>query len=37
MRHMQETSRVGVFQDYVSREIVVHDLIWDPGGSMCDC
>jgi hypothetical protein len=37
MCHMQETSRVDVFQDYASQELVVHDLIWDPGGSMCDC
>jgi hypothetical protein len=24
--------RVDVFQDYASQELVVHDLIWDPGG-----
>jgi hypothetical protein len=37
MCQVQETHRVGVFQDYASQGLVVHDLIWDPGGSMCDC
>jgi hypothetical protein len=37
MCHMQETSGVDVFQDYASQELAVHDLIWDPRGSMCDC
>ena len=32
MCHMQETPRVDVFKDYASQELVVHDLIWDPGG-----
>jgi hypothetical protein len=37
MCQVQETHRVGVFQDYASQGLVVHDLIWDPGGNMCDC
>jgi hypothetical protein len=37
MCQVQETHRVGVFQDYASQGLAVHDLIWDPGGSMCDC
>ena len=37
MCQVQETHRVGVFQDYTSPGLVVHDLIWDPGGNMCDC
>jgi hypothetical protein len=37
MCQVQETHGVGVFQDYASQGLAVHDLIWDPGGSMCDC
>jgi hypothetical protein len=37
MCQVQETHRVGVFQDYASQGLAVHDLIWDPGGGMCDC
>jgi hypothetical protein len=37
MCQVQETHRVGVFQDYASQGLAIHDLIWDPGGSMCDC
>jgi hypothetical protein len=36
MCQVQETHGVGVFQDYTSQGLAVHDLIWDPGGSMCD-
>ena len=37
MCQVHETHRVGVFQDYASQGLAIHDLIWDPGGSMCDC
>jgi hypothetical protein len=36
MCHVQKTHGVGIFQDYASQELLVHDLIWDLGGSMCD-
>jgi hypothetical protein len=32
MCHVKETHGVGVFQDYASQWLAVHDLIWDPGG-----
>ena len=31
---MQEVHRVDIFQDYASQSIVVHFLIWDPGGGV---
>ena len=37
MCQVQETHGVGIFQDYTSQGLAVHDLIWDPGGNMCDC
>jgi hypothetical protein len=33
MCQVQETHGVGVFQDYASQGLAVHDLIWDPGGA----
>jgi hypothetical protein len=35
--HVQEVHRVDIFQDYASQDIVVHFLIWDPGGGVYDC
>jgi hypothetical protein len=37
MCHVQETHEVGMFQDYASQGLAVHDLIWDPGGRVYDC
>jgi hypothetical protein len=37
MCHMQEVHRVDIFQDYASQSIVVHFLIWDPGGGVHYC
>jgi hypothetical protein len=37
MCHVQETHGVGIFQDYASQGLAVHDLIWDPGGRVYDC
>jgi hypothetical protein len=34
---MQETHRVGLFQDYAFQGIAVHDLLWDPGGRVYEC
>ena len=33
---MQKTHRVGIFQDYASQGVVVHDLIWDLRGRVYD-
>ena len=37
MCQVQETHRVGAFQDYASQGLVVHDLIWDLGSRVYDC
>ena len=37
MCHVQETHEVGMFQDYASQGLAVHDLIWDPGGRVYEC
>ena len=37
MCQVQETHRVGVFHDYASQGLVVHDLIWGPGGRVHEC
>jgi hypothetical protein len=34
---MQEVHRVDIFQDYALQSIVVHFLIWDPGGGVHYC
>jgi hypothetical protein len=35
MGQVQEVHRVDIFQDCSSQSIVVHFLIWDPGGGVC--
>jgi hypothetical protein len=35
MCHVQETHGVGIFQDYASQGLAVHDLIWDPAHLVC--
>jgi hypothetical protein len=37
MCHMQETHRVGLFQDHVSQGLAVHDLLWDPRDRVYEC
>jgi hypothetical protein len=37
MSQVQEVHRVDIFQDCSSQSIVVHFLIWDPGGGVCYC
>jgi hypothetical protein len=37
MCHMQETHRVGLFQDYAFQGLAVYDLLWDAGGRVYEC
>jgi hypothetical protein len=37
MCHEQEIHGVGMFQDYASQGLAVHDLISDPGARVYDC
>jgi hypothetical protein len=37
MGHEQEIHRVDIFQDYASQDMIVHYLIWDPGGGVYGC
>jgi hypothetical protein len=37
MGQEQEIHRVDIFRDYASQDMVVHSLIWDPGGAVYGC